>query len=153
MNKAITIPKIMPPLGLLIAVLSMLGLHYLYPVTQVVPRFWPLFGLFPLGLGLALSYAAENQFRRASTTVQPFEESSQLVVDGLYCYSRNPMYLGMALILLGVAFLLGSLTPFGMIVLFVIWIHFQFIRREERMLFTQFGQDWLEYKEKVRCWI
>ena len=153
MNKAITIPKIMPPLGLLIAVLSMLGLHFLSPGTQVLPGFWPLLGLVPLGLGLVLSYAAENQFRQAGTTVQPFEESNQLVMDGLYRYSRNPMYLGMALILFGVALLLGSLTPFGVIGLFVIWIHFQFIRHEERMLFTQFGQDWLEYKAKVRCWI
>ena len=75
------------------------------------------------------------------------------MTDGLYRFSRNPMYLGMALVLVGVAILLGSLTPFGVVAFFVGWIHIQFIRREEEMLSTQFGQDWLEYKAQVRCWI
>ena len=85
--------------------------------------------------------------------MQPFEGSSCLVTDGLYRFSRNPMYLGMVLILLGVALLLDSLTPLWVIALFVGWIHSQFIRHEEEMLFAQFGQDWLEYKARVRRWI
>ena len=59
----------------------------------------------------------------------------------------------MALVLVGVALLLGSLAAFGVIALFVGWIYIQFIRREEQMMSTQFGQDWLEYKADVRRWI
>ena len=153
MNATTSFPKILPPAILLVAVLVMLALHFLLPVTQIVSGFWRLLGLLPLGLGLLISYAAEKQFRQAGTTVQPFEESTRLVTDGWYRFSRNPMYLGMALILLGVALLLGSLAPFGAIVLFVGWIDKQFIQPEERMLSTQFGQDWLEYKAGVRRWL
>jgi protein-S-isoprenylcysteine O-methyltransferase Ste14 len=153
MNKSISYPKILPPTALLVTILLMLGIHFLFAITQIVPGFWRLLGLFPLGIGIAVSFAAENQFRQAGTTVQPFEKSSRLITDGWYRFSRNPMYLGMALILVGVAWLLGSLTPFGIIVLFVVWIDVQFIRREEQMLSTQFGQDWLEYKRQVRRWI
>ena len=104
-------------------------------------------------LGLAINFAAERQFHQVNTTVKPFEKSSHLVTDGLYRFSRNPMYLGMALVLMGVAALFGSLASFGMVLLFVGWIDTQFIRREEEMLCTQFGQDWLEYKARVRRWI
>lgn len=131
----------------------MLGFHFLFPITQIVPGLWRFLGLLPLGLGLAISYAAENQFQQAGTTVNPFKESSRLVTDGWYRFSRNSMYLGMALVLVGVGLLLGSLTPFGVIVIFVGWIDIQFIRREEKMLSTQFEQDWLEYKARVRRWI
>ena len=153
MNKTISFPKILPPTLLFAAVLLMIALHLLFPVMQIVPVFWRLLGVFPLGLGLAVSYIAEKQFRQAGTTVQPFEGSSYLVTDGLYRFSRNPMYLGMVLMLLGVAYLLGSLTPMWVIAFFAGWVHIQYIRREEEMLFAQFGQDWLEYKAKVRCWI
>lgn len=153
MNKTSSYPKILPPTGLLVVLLFMLAMHFLFPITQIVSTFWRLLGIFPLGLGLLINYAADNQFHQAGTTVQPFEDSRRLVTDGLYRFSRNPMYLGMALVLLGAAFLLGSLVPFGLITLFVVWIHIQFIRREEEMLSTQFGQDWLEYKARVRCWI
>jgi protein-S-isoprenylcysteine O-methyltransferase Ste14 len=153
MNKTISFPKILPPTLLFIAVLLMLALHLLFPVTQIVPVFWRLLGVLPLGLGLAISYMAEKQFHQAGTTVQPSDVPSCLVTDGLFRFSRNPMYLGMVLILLGVALLLGSLTPLWVIAFFVGWIHSQFIRHEEEMLFAQFGQDWLEYKARVRRWI
>ena len=153
MNKTSSYPKILPPTGLLAAVLLMLALHFLFPITQMMPGFWRFLGILPLGLGLVISYAAENQFHQVDTTVNPFKESSKLVTNGLYRFSRNPMYLGMALILVGVAILLGCLTLFGIVALFVGWIHFQFICREEEMLSTQFGQDWLEYKARVRRWI
>jgi len=153
MNETKPYPNIMPPTILLGAVLLMLGLHFLFPIVQLVPAFGRLIGLLPLLVGLALNLVAERQFVRAGTTVNPAGKMSQLVTDRLYRYSRNPMYLGMALILLGVALLSGSLTPFGVIPLFTWWVGSQFIRREEASLATQFGQDWLEYKAQVRRWI
>ena len=140
-------------MDLLAAILIVLCCHFLVPVLHIVPGFWRLLGLLPLGLGIAISYAAENQFHQAGTTVDPFKESSRLVTDGLYRFSRNPMYLGMALVLVGVAILLGSLAPFAVIACFVGWVHRQFIRVEEEMMRTQFGQDWLEYRAEVRRWI
>ena len=57
------------------------------------------------------------------------------------------------LVLLGIALLLGSLVTFIVVAVFIGWIDIQFIRREEEMMSTQFGQDWLEYKARVRRWI
>jgi protein-S-isoprenylcysteine O-methyltransferase Ste14 len=152
MNETISHSRILPPTGLLIAVLLALGLHFTMPTTQIVPGAWRLLGVLPVILGILISYAAEKQFHQAETTVNPFKESDCLVTEGLYRFSRNPMYLGMALILLGIACLLGSLTPFAVIFIFMGWIQVQFIRHEEQMLSTQFGQDWLEYTERVRRW-
>ena len=153
MKEMISYPKILPPTGLLIAILLALGLHFVVPTALIVPGAWRLLGILPVILGVVISYAAEKQFHQAGTTVQPFKESSQLVTQGLYRFSRNPMYLGMALVLLGVALLLCSLISFLVVIIFAGWIHFQFIRYEEQMLAPQFGQDWLEYKESVRRWI
>ena len=143
----------MPPTVLMAAALLMLGLHFLSPVTQIVTGLWRLMGLLPLGLGLAINVVADKQFHQVDTTVRPFEQSNRLVMDGLYRFSRNPMYLGMVVVLVGVALLLGSLTPFGVIPAFIGWIQIQFIRHEEQKLSTQFGQDWLEYKARVHRWI
>jgi len=63
------------------------------------------------------------------------------------------MDLGFVLILLGLAILLGNLTPFGVIPLFMAWIQIKFIGVEEEMMESQFGRDWLEYTLKVRRWI
>jgi protein-S-isoprenylcysteine O-methyltransferase Ste14 len=153
MDKTTNFPTILPPTGLLIAILLMVGLHFFLPLLQIVPTFWRLSGLMPLAVGLIISYAAEGQFRTADTTVQPFKNSQLLVTDGLYRFSRNPMYLGMVLVIIGAALLLGSLTPFGFIIVFVGWIRYRFILREEAMLNAQFGQEWLEYKERVRRWL
>jgi len=153
MNKTVSSPKLLPPTYLLAAVLLMLGLHFLFPITQLIVGLWRLTGILPLILGIIASYMAEGQFRRVGTTVKPFETSSLLVTDGLYRFSRNPMYVGMVLILAGISLLLGSMAPIGILVLFPVLISYQFIQREEQMLATQFGQDWLEYKTQVRRWI
>ena len=152
-DQTITYPKVMPPMALLGGILLMLVLHFAFLVIQIAPNFWKLLGLLPLMLGLTLSFAAERQFRQVGTTVHPSGRTSQLVTDGFYRYSRNPMYLGMVLTLSAVALLLGSLMPFGVIALFIWWISTQFIRQEEDMLASQFGEDWLEYKARVRRWI
>ncbi|MCB0182563.1 MAG: isoprenylcysteine carboxylmethyltransferase family protein, partial [Anaerolineae bacterium] len=82
-----------------------------------------------------------------------FEESTALVTGGLYQVSRNPMYLGMVLILAGVAILLGSLTPFGVIPVVIILLNRNFIRFEEQSLAQTFGPRWVEYRQRVRRWV
>ena len=145
--------KILPPTWLLIALLLMLGLHFGLPVAQILPVPWILLGLVPLFAGIIISTLAERDFQRAKTTIHPFKIPSNLVTTGFFRLSRNPMYLGFVFILTGVATLLGSLTPFGVILLFIWWITTQFIHIEEQNMAAQFGSDWLEYKAQVRRWI
>ena len=144
---------VLPPTILLIALIIMLGLYFIYPGLHIFPLPWNLLGLLLLGAGVVINYVADAQFHRASTMVKPFEKSTALVTDGMFKISRNPMYLGFGSILLGVAILLGSLTPFLVIPFFIVLMDVVFIRVEERMLAETFGQEWFDYLQKVRRWI
>ena len=145
--------KLMPTTYLLISILMMVALHFLIPLVQVIPMPWNVFGIVPVTAGVALNLIADNAFREVRTTVKPFEESSTLVTNGVFRFSRNPMYLGFMLILLGIALILGSLTPFAIVPVFAILMDQVFIQVEEGMLEVKFGQAWLEYKAKARRWI
>jgi protein-S-isoprenylcysteine O-methyltransferase Ste14 len=76
-----------------------------------------------------------------------------LLTTGVFRLTRNPMYLGYLLILLGVALIVRSVTPYAVILVFAILMHGVFIRVEEQMLEKQFGQAWVEYTQKVRRWV
>jgi protein-S-isoprenylcysteine O-methyltransferase Ste14 len=145
--------QIMPPTYVLAALILMLGLHFLFPGIKVISLPWNLIGLLPLGAGVALNLIADSAFKKAGTTVKPFQESTALLTDGVFKISRHPMYLGFALILMGVAILLRSLMPWVIIPIFVVLLEVAFIQVEERMLGEKFGSAWLEYKKKVRRWI
>ncbi|MCB0166604.1 MAG: isoprenylcysteine carboxylmethyltransferase family protein [Anaerolineae bacterium] len=145
--------KIFPPTYLLIALIVMIVLHFGWPLTTIFFPPWQLLGIIPLGLGLLINVIAANRFQIANTTINPFGQSTALVTEGLYQISRNPMYLGMVLILTGGATLLGSLTPFAVIPVFIILINRNFIRFEEQKLARKFGPQWTAYCQRVRRWI
>lgn len=106
----------------------------LFPVVQVIPLPWSLLGLVLLVAGLALNLITDNAFHKNNTTVKPFQESTVLIVDGVYRFSRHPMYLGFVLKLTGVAVILGSLTRWLVVPAFVAAMEIMFIRTEEKML-------------------
>ena len=145
--------KIMPPTWLLIAIVVMLAFHFLFPVKLVIPRFWNLLGLIPIVLGVAINLSADRAFQQAKTTVKPFQESSELITNGVFRISRNPMCLGFVLILIGIAIFLRSFTPYLIIILFAILIDRIYIRVEEGMLAEKFGTEWQAYKAKTRRWV
>jgi protein-S-isoprenylcysteine O-methyltransferase Ste14 len=101
-------------------------------------------------IGVVLNLLADRAFKFNQTTVKPFEESSTLITTGIFRYSRHPMYLGMVFILAGLALIMGSLTPFILILAFLILMDRVFIKVEEQMLEKKFGESWLTYKAKVR---
>jgi protein-S-isoprenylcysteine O-methyltransferase Ste14 len=109
------------------------------PAGEWPARPWNFLGLVPLGLGLALAMAAERQFVRAGTPVRPFTEPVVLVSDGSFRRSRNPMYLGLILALVGAALLR--------------WVQPRFIVREERLLEDRFGDAYRAYCLRVRRWV
>ena len=145
--------KLLPPTYLLIAILTMIGLHFFLPLGRVMPVPWNLVGLVPVLLGIVINVFADKALHLAGTTVKPFLESTALVTQGVYSLSRHPIYLGFVLVLVGVAALLGSLSPWLVVPVFILWMEIVFIRVEERMLEEKFGEDWLVYKKKVRRWI
>lgn len=105
--------------------------------------------------GLALNLLPKLAFRRARTTVNPLRPAAAtaLVTGGIYRYSRNPMYLGQALVLLGAMLWLGSAAALLVVPLFVGWItRFQIVP-EERVLSARFGADHAAFRREVRRWL
>lgn len=108
---------------------------------------------FLAGVGIGLW--AVWQFLKTKTTVHPShpERASHLVTDGLYKYSRNPMYLGLLLLLLSYGCHLGELIPLFFSGLFVLYMNRFQIRPEERALRKIFGESFENYRKRVRRWI
>ena len=145
--------KVYPPTYLLVALIMMIGLHFLFPVTRIIPVPWNLSGLILVGTGLLMNIMASNSFEKRKTTIKPYEAPSILVTDGLFRVSRNPMYLGFVLLLAGVALSLGSLSPFGVVPLFYVLMNEIFIKPEEKTLQETLGEPYLAYRKQVRRWL
>ncbi|MBN1122471.1 MAG: isoprenylcysteine carboxylmethyltransferase family protein [Anaerolineae bacterium] len=128
-------------------------LHFLFPGRQLLTTPLIFLGIIPLVVGVAINLLADRAFSTRGTTVKPFEESSALVITGVFCLTRNPMYLGFTLVLIGIALLLGSLTPWAVVAVFAVLMEVLFIRVEEAMLEERFGADYCEYKQRTRRWI
>jgi len=146
-------PRFYPPVLLLMAVVLMVVLHYVLPVARWLAWPWRALGALPIAVAVLVGFWGAVQFRRHDTTIIPFEQSTALIAKGPYRYSRNPLYISMTLILVGLWILLGSLSPVVVVPLFVWWISTRFIANEERHLEAQFGRTYLEYKTKVRRWL
>ena len=137
---------------LILLVLSVL-LNFIFPVPAFLSPPSTYSGFLIIGFGLVLALWSRSLFIKNSTTLQPSEEPTLLVTSGPFRISRNPIYLGMAAILLGVAVFMGTLVTFAFPVLFVTLIEFFIIPCEERKLEKLFGEPYREYKKSVRRWI
>ncbi len=94
-------------------------------------------------------------FRKAKTTINPLkpDNTSNMVIIGIYRYSRNPMYFGLLLVLSGWATYLSHILPFLFLPLFVAYLNRFQIAPEERVLSAKFGPEYSSYKQSVRQWI
>jgi protein-S-isoprenylcysteine O-methyltransferase Ste14 len=146
-------PRIFPPFWLAFALLAMLALDRWLPLVQLTPWFSSAFSWLLLLPGLAITVIATGGFRRAKTGIVPFSKSTALVTDGIYRFTRNPMYLGMAVLLAGLALKLGSLGAWIPIPVFIAILQRQFIRNEEIFLTAIYGDAFRAYQEKVRRWL
>ena len=114
-----------------------------------------LLSIISFVVGIFVFAAAVSSFKKQKTTVNPIsiENASSLVVSGIFKYSRNPMYLGMSFVLLGLAFkfnLIGGLLFTGIFMLFI--TIFQ-IKPEEVAMEKLFDQEWKDYTKNVRRWL
>jgi len=103
--------------------------------------------------GLLLDGAAAGYFRRLGTAVEPWKPSTVLAVDGLYRFSRNPIYLGFAITYVGLAIAMDSVFVL-LLLIPCLWVVDRFvIQREERYLSARFGADYDAYRARVRRWL
>ena len=107
------------------------------------------------GTGACFDLAGLVSFRKARTTVNPLtpHRSAAVVTTGVYRFTRNPMYLGLALILLGLAVYLGSVWALAGPLVFAAYITRFQITPEERILTNRFGAAYTAYRARVRRWI
>ena len=147
--------RIPPPLAGLTVAVGMWAVATFPPVLQL-PRLVRLLVAAALGaIGVAIAIGGVMSFRRAKTTVNPLkpETSAALVSTGVYSFTRNPMYLGMVLVLFAWAVYLSSLWSLIGPLFFALYItRFQIVP-EERVLDQLFGASFAEYKERVRRWL
>jgi len=127
--------------------------HYLIPVMIVIPKPYSYLGAVLMLLGLVLMTWASMLFRKAGTSFQLRGGGSVLVTSGPFQFSRNPMYLGMLIWLIGLAVLLGSLSVFLFPILFFLLANFLIISLEERDMEQMLGEQFIEYKQRVRRWL
>ena len=106
-------------------------------------------------LGFTLALAGVLAFRKAKTTVNPTkpETTSAVVATGIYRLTRNPMYLGMLIVLVGWAVFLGNAISFFVLPLFVLYMNRFQIGPEERVLSEHFGSEYSAYMQSVRRWL
>ena len=145
--------KIPPPiLALIMIVLIYLSSFFIESTTF---NYQGSLSVLVLILGLACAIPSFKLFARNKTTISPLKPSdaTSLVTEGMYRYSRNPMYLG--LLLLTIASTIWFGTWFGIIIniLFIFLINFLQIIPEEEALLEIFGEEYEEYKKNVRRWI
>mgnify|MGYP003296658176 CR=1 FL=1 len=109
---------------------------------------------FAFGLsGSILMLSGARLFLRYGTAVIPHKPANRLVITGIYHWTRNPMYLGMALLYSGLAIMFDSLLALLVLPVVLIVIQTQVIAREEAYLERTFGDDYIAYRNRVRRWI
>jgi protein-S-isoprenylcysteine O-methyltransferase Ste14 len=142
-------------------VVVLLSAALMWLVSWTVPAFD---FVFPARNVLAVSFAVAGaiivlsgvaSFRRARTTFNPMkpESTSSLVLSGIYKLSRNPMYLGFLLVLVGWAVFLSNALAFVFVPAFIFYMNQFQIEPEEKALAGKFGQEFADYKSRVRRWL
>jgi len=144
---------IYPPMWLAIGIIVQFLCNEYFPGPRFTSVLWQITGGVLLVIGLALLVIAGGSFRKADTDMIPFREVSTLVTDGVYRFTRNPMYLGMALVLLACGITVGSTTALVVPPVFMLIIQYRYILPEEAMLRELFPEEFPAYCQSVRRWL
>jgi protein-S-isoprenylcysteine O-methyltransferase Ste14 len=142
-----------PPLIFLAPLVLALVVDHRRPWPFLPDALGRVLGIVLGAAGLLLAAPAIASFRRARTHPEPWRPSTALVTTGIYRFTRNPIYLGMALVALGVAFFANSAWALLALPLAMLAIRWGVIAREEAYLTRRFGGEYLAYKARVRRWI
>ena len=128
-------------------------LDYTWPVGLGAGAVGVLAGAALFALGGAIAFTAIRQFRRAGTNFKTHEASTAIVTDGLYRYSRNPIYIALGLVYAGIAVAADGLWAMALLAPTLVVVRHGVIAREERYLEGKFGDEYLRYKASVRRWL
>jgi protein-S-isoprenylcysteine O-methyltransferase Ste14 len=148
--------RLFPPAYFLIALVAILLVEWLVPGSRLRPpltRWHAVVPLVALAAGLGLFVTTVVSFRRHRAPLRPFRDPGVLMTGGTFRFSRNPIYLGMTLVLVSAAMFVGR--PYLLLVplLFAIIIQERFIKAEEEFLTENFGDAYRAYCARVRRWL
>lgn len=148
-------PKVLvfPPLFLLLTGIVGLFAWYLYPIRITAYPGNLVAGLVVLFVALAIGRWGEKTMRSAGTNVSPRKSSTCIVTSGPFKYTRNPLYICLALIYLALSLLFNSMSMLALIVPFILTLHFGVVLREEAYLEQKFGEEYLAYKRRAPRWL
>jgi protein-S-isoprenylcysteine O-methyltransferase Ste14 len=142
-----------PPNQVYMLATLMVLLHYLYPFEILILYPFNLIGTPVAVGGLIMAIKAKKVFIQEELPLSPAGDPVKMLTTGLYRISRNPMYLGFVIMLIGILVILGSVTPIiGPLALYLI-INSYYIPFEEKKMQESFAEDWKEYTQRVRRWI
>ena len=151
-STTLTTMKIHPPLLAAALLLVTLVLHFLLPEERTV-GWYQVIGLLVVAFGAGLSCFAAAIFQARETTRKPWGEPTAFVAQPPYTWTRNPMYLGVVTALLGFAIFFSSIAMLLAPAVFFAVIDRMVIPREEATMERLFGNDYVDYKNRVRRWI
>ena len=142
-----------PPIVYFVGLLPGLLLHYLYPVKFLPAAISVWSGVLLILMSVLMVLSALLAFRRVGTSPDVRKPTTAISTDGIYQFSRNPMYISLTLVYLGIAAWVNSLWILLLLVPVLVVLTQGVIKREERYLKKKFGDEYLRYKSQVRRWI
>ena len=142
-----------PPLIYIAGFMVGVALEVAFPIAALPLGLALAAAFIGLAIWLALDGAAMLHFRRARTSMVPMRPTTALVTSGPYRFTRNPMYVGMAVLYAAVALSLGVIWALAVLPLVIIAVDRLVIAREEPYLERKFGDEYREYKSRVRRWL
>jgi len=141
-----------PPTLIAYSILIMIILHFFVPQFNLIGFPYNLMGILIAFSGFILMGKSRDLFRKHQTTLK-IEKSNHMINEGVFSKTRNPMYMGMTILIFGFSFFSTNVLAFFLPFFFMTIVRLIFIKREEQLMFETFGNDYLEYKKKVRRWI
>lgn len=145
--------RLLPPLFVTIALLISVPLGWAFPLVAKAPAMLRLLGAVPVLAGVGLTLRGARLFEQRNTNIRTFDDPDRFVRTGLFSFTRNPMYLGFLLVLVGAALLVGGLTVWLGPASFFVAANWWYIPFEERRMRALFGEQYEIYEHEVPRWL
>ncbi len=132
-------------------IIQMIFPLYIFPASYVM--FSRIAGILLAVFAIGIIVSAQRKMKGAKTNIEPWKPTNSIISDGVYSHSRNPVYVAMVSIYLGITLIFNAFWFLPFLIVILIIITFGVILREEKYLEKKFGDQYLNYKESVRRWI
>ena len=145
--------KFPPPLIFIIGMIIGYAINYRFPVTLGESEYINLFGKLLITVAITVLGYALYLFFKAKTEIEPWKPTSSIISTGLFAYSRNPIYTAFCITTVGLGLVFNNMWMLISFIPSAVFVYHIAIKKEERYLESKFGNEYINYKQKVRRWI